>query len=190
MFLLVCRHLPNDFSGVLRLHTNVHNLRNVQNCTQRDEAAKFLQKHDCCRQLSVRKRTEEKTSSFQSSDFAQLKSIILYRFITVYLGLLALQYVTVSFTETVKSSAPIFTVILALIFTGERTGLLTQLSLIPIMGGLALCSAYEISFNFPGLIAALGTNLCEWQVLVKNIVTRCSIDALFISFMFLFNLNL
>lgn len=84
------------------------------------------------------------------------------RFVTVLLGLIALEYVTVSFTETVKSSAPIFTVLLALVLTGEKTGFLTQMSLVPIMGGLALCSTYELSFNFPGLLAALGTNLTEW----------------------------
>lgn len=83
------------------------------------------------------------------------------RFFTVFLGLLALEYVEVSFTETVKSSAPIFTVLIAKVLTGEVTGLFTQLSLIPIMSGLALCSAFELSFNFSGFIAALGTNLTE-----------------------------
>ena len=90
------------------------------------------------------------------------RSIISHRFCTVFLGLLALEFVEVSFTETVKSSAPIFTVLIARMLTGEMTGLFTQLSLIPIMGGLAVCSAYEISFNIQGFIAALGTNLTEW----------------------------
>ena len=46
----------------------------------------------------------------------------------------------------------------------EYTGFYTQMSLIPIMGGLALCSAYELSFNIPGFLAALFTNLSEWYV--------------------------
>jgi len=83
------------------------------------------------------------------------------RFLTVFLGLVALKYVAVSFTETVKSSAPIFTVGIAFMMTGERTGMYTQLSLIPIMSGLALCSAYELSFNVQGFMFALSTNLCE-----------------------------
>lgn len=36
------------------------------------------------------------------------------------------------------------------------------MSLIPIMSGLALCSAYELSFNIKGFAAALATNLTEW----------------------------
>ena len=48
------------------------------------------------------------------------------------------------------------------VLVGEYTGVYTFLSLIPIMMGLALCSAYELSFNFPGFISALITNLSEW----------------------------
>lgn len=84
------------------------------------------------------------------------------RFSTVVLGLVALKYVAVSFTETVKSSAPLFTVFISQMLIGEYTGFYTFLSLIPIMGGLALCSAYELSFNIQGFIAALATNLTEW----------------------------
>ncbi|XP_064642092.1 solute carrier family 35 member E2A-like [Lineus longissimus] len=83
------------------------------------------------------------------------------RFITVVLGLIALKFVAVSFTETIKSSAPIFTVLIARLLLGERTGLVVMLSLIPIMGGLAICSAYELSFNIQGFIAALATNITE-----------------------------
>ena len=48
------------------------------------------------------------------------------------------------------------------VLIGEYTGLYTFLSLIPIMLGLALCSAYELSFNIQGFIAAIATNLTEW----------------------------
>nr|KAG5707398.1 hypothetical protein BaRGS_005365 [Batillaria attramentaria] len=48
-----------------------------------------------------------------------------------------------------------------MVLIGEYTGLYTFLSLIPIMMGLALCSAYELSFNIQGFIAALATNLTE-----------------------------
>ncbi|XP_050411738.1 solute carrier family 35 member E2A [Patella vulgata] len=83
------------------------------------------------------------------------------RFGTVVLGLVALKFVAVSFTETVKSSAPLFTVFISQVLIGEYTGPYTFLSLIPVMLGLALCSAYELSFNIQGFIAALATNLTE-----------------------------
>lgn len=42
-----------------------------------------------------------------------------YRFITVLLGLISLNYVAVSFTETIKSSAPIFTVFISKLLLGK-----------------------------------------------------------------------
>lgn len=44
------------------------------------------------------------------------------RFITVVLGLVSLKNVAVSFAETVKSSAPMFTVIMSRLILGEYTG--------------------------------------------------------------------
>ena len=43
------------------------------------------------------------------------------RVLTVVLGLVSLKYVAVSFTETIKSSAPFFTVIFARLMLGEYT---------------------------------------------------------------------
>jgi len=83
------------------------------------------------------------------------------RFATVFLGLMALEYVAVSFTETVKSSAPAFTVVISFLILGQVTGFYVKLSLIPVMAGLALCSANELSFNLIGFIFALSTNISE-----------------------------
>lgn len=83
------------------------------------------------------------------------------RFATVILGLVALNYVAVSFTETIKSSAPLFTVLISRCILGEATGLYVNLSLIPVMSGLALCSANELSFDIRGFVAAMATNLTE-----------------------------
>ena len=85
-----------------------------------------------------------------------------FRFSTVVLGLVALKYVAVSFTETVKSSAPMFTVAISFLMLREVTGVFTIMSLIPIMFGLGLCSTYELSFNIQGFVAALATNITEW----------------------------
>ncbi|POI26000.1 hypothetical protein CIB84_010250, partial [Bambusicola thoracicus] len=94
-------------------------------------------------------------------------------FATVVLGLVSLKNVAVSFAETVKSSAPIFTVIMSRMILGEYTGLLVNLSLIPVMGGLALCTATEISFNILGFSAALSTNImdCLQNVFSKKLLS-------------------
>ncbi|XP_003461591.1 solute carrier family 35 member E2B [Cavia porcellus] len=97
----------------------------------------------------------------------------LMRFVTVVLGLVSLKNVAVSFAETVKSSAPIFTVIMSRMILGEYTGLLVNLSLLPVMGGLALCTATEISFNILGFSAALSTNImdCLQNVFSKKLLS-------------------
>ncbi|XP_078281262.1 solute carrier family 35 member E2A [Rhinoraja longicauda] len=97
----------------------------------------------------------------------------LMRFATVVLGLVSLKNVAVSFAETVKSSAPIFTVIMSRLILGEYTGLWVNLSLMPIMGGLALCTVTEINFNMLGFSAALSTNVmdCLQNVFSKKLLS-------------------
>uniref|UniRef100_A0A3P9JT74 Solute carrier family 35 member E2A n=1 Tax=Oryzias latipes TaxID=8090 RepID=A0A3P9JT74_ORYLA len=97
----------------------------------------------------------------------------LVRFITVVLGLVSLKNVAVSFAETVKSSAPMFTVIMSRLILGEYTGLWVNLSLFPVMAGLALCTASEMSFNMLGFSAALSTNImdCLQNVFSKKLLS-------------------
>uniref|UniRef100_A0A3B4AZT1 Sugar phosphate transporter domain-containing protein n=1 Tax=Periophthalmus magnuspinnatus TaxID=409849 RepID=A0A3B4AZT1_9GOBI len=94
-------------------------------------------------------------------------------FVTVVLGLVSLKNVAVSFAETVKSSAPIFTVIMSRLILGEYTGLWVNLSLFPVMAGLALCTATELSFNMLGFSAALSTNImdCLQNVFSKKLLS-------------------
>ncbi|XP_067268526.1 solute carrier family 35 member E2A-like [Pseudorasbora parva] len=97
----------------------------------------------------------------------------LMRFTTVVLGLVSLKNVAVSFAETVKSSAPIFTVIMSRLILGEYTGFCVNMSLIPVMAGLALCTATEVSFNMLGFSAALSTNImdCLQNVFSKKLLS-------------------
>ncbi|XP_043917690.1 solute carrier family 35 member E2A-like [Protopterus annectens] len=97
----------------------------------------------------------------------------LMRFATVVLGLVSLKNVAVSFAETVKSSAPIFTVIMSRFILGEYTGLWVNLALLPVMGGLALCTVTEISFNMLGFSAAVSTNImdCLQNVFSKKLLS-------------------
>ncbi|MBN3301022.1 S35E2 protein, partial [Amia calva] len=97
----------------------------------------------------------------------------LMRFATVVLGLVSLKNIAVSFAETVKSSAPLFTVIMSRLILGEYTGLWVNLSLFPVMMGLALCTATEISFNMLGFSAALSTNImdCLQNVFSKKLLS-------------------
>ncbi|KPP73345.1 solute carrier family 35 member E2B-like [Scleropages formosus] len=117
---------------------------------------------------------KHKSRAEYPSNFLMIMLFVgLMRFTTVVLGLVSLKNVAVSFSETVKSSAPIFTVIMSRLILGEYTGLWVNLSLFPIMAGLALCTATEVSFNLLGFSAALSTNImdCLQNVFSKKLLS-------------------
>ncbi|XP_060930300.1 solute carrier family 35 member E2A-like [Limanda limanda] len=117
---------------------------------------------------------QHKTRTEYPPNFIMIMLFVgLIRFTSVVLGLVSLKNVAVSFAETVKSSAPIFTVIMSRLILGEYTGLWVNLSLFPVMAGLALCTATEISFNMLGFSAALSTNVmdCLQNVFSKKLLS-------------------
>ena len=127
-----------------------------------------------------------KNHSLSRKLYRDMILIGLCRSITIVLGLLALKSIAVSFVATIKSSSPLFTVIISRVMLGERTSQLnnerkktmiflyqktisnsdslTKLSMIPITIGLTLCCSFELSFHFIGFLCALGTNVFEWYV--------------------------
>eukprot|EP00045_Choanoeca_perplexa_P005583 m.47091 g.47091 ORF g.47091 m.47091 type:complete len:360 (-) comp13200_c0_seq1:349-1428(-) len=88
---------------------------------------------------------------------------------TVLCGLVSLAHVAVSFTETIKSSAPFFTVVFAKLILGQATSWQVNLALVPVMLGLALCSATELSFDMIGFLAAVFNNLIDC---VQNVFSK------------------
>jgi len=91
------------------------------------------------------------------------------RFATVVLGLVSLKNVAASFTETVKASAPFFTVVIAYLMLGETSTCMVVLSLVPVAGGLTLASCNELSFNIVGFSAAVATNIIEC---IQNVFSK------------------
>jgi len=67
--------------------------------------------------------------------------------------------VAVSFTHTVKALEPLFSIGLSTAFFGDLPSRLVLLSLAPIVGGVALASASEATFNWLGFLSAMGSNL-------------------------------
>lgn len=54
---------------------------------------------------------------------------------------------------------PAFSVLLSALFLGDTPHPLVIASLVPIMGGVALASMSEASFNWTGFLSAMGSNL-------------------------------
>lgn len=68
---------------------------------------------------------------------------------------LSLLKVPVSYTHTVKGLMPIFTLTLSRIVLRQQHSFLAYISLIPIVGGVVICSVSELHFDLIGLLAAL-----------------------------------
>ncbi|CAK0747801.1 holo-[acyl-carrier-protein] synthase [Coccomyxa viridis] len=71
----------------------------------------------------------------------------------------SLGQVAVSFTHTIKAMEPFFSVLLSSLFLGESPSLAVVASLLPVVGGVALASTSEVTFNWPGFLAAMGSNI-------------------------------
>ena len=109
-------------------------------------------------------------SSGYSFHFVRDMSIVgVLRGLTVVLGLIALEHVPVSFVETIKSTAPAFTVVFAKLILQERTATPVMLTLIPIVAGLILCSASELRFDTIGFVAAVMNNCADC---VQNVMSK------------------
>lgn len=67
--------------------------------------------------------------------------------------------VSVSFTHTIKAMEPFFSVVLSSVFLGDVPSLAILSMLVPIVGGVAMASVSEVSFNWAGFLAAMGSNI-------------------------------
>ena len=70
----------------------------------------------------------------------------------------------VSYAHTVKASMPIFTVVITRVVLGTKHATLTYLSLLPIVGGVAVATLSEVSFDLMGLCTALAAT-CGFAVI-------------------------
>ncbi|KAG2595392.1 phosphoenolpyruvate/phosphate translocator 3, chloroplastic-like [Panicum virgatum] len=82
---------------------------------------------------------------------------------------MSLGKVAVSFTHTIKASEPFFTVLLSALFLGEVPSLPVLGSLVPIVGGVALASFTEVSFNWTGFWSAMASNLTNQS---RNVLSK------------------
>jgi len=115
-----------------------------------------------------------KSDYFNKYQFFKKMSILGWlRFGSIICSVIGLKYVAVSFSETIKSSAPLFTAIMAYFLLGEHSGIYVNLSLLPIMFGLALTTSNELSFNMTGFVAAISNNIldCIQNVFSKKLLS-------------------
>lgn len=87
---------------------------------------------------------------------------------------MSLGKVAVSFTHTIKAMEPFFSVVLSAAFLGENPTPWVVLSLLPIVGGVALASVTEASFNWAGFWSAMASNVTNQSrnVLSKKVMVK------------------
>uniref|UniRef100_A0AAU8GRD6 Phosphoenolpyruvate-phosphate translocator 2 n=1 Tax=Anoectochilus roxburghii TaxID=569774 RepID=A0AAU8GRD6_9ASPA len=87
---------------------------------------------------------------------------------------MSLGKVAVSFTHTIKAMEPFFSVLLSAMFLGEQPSIWVLFSLAPIVGGVALASMTEASFNWAGFWSAMASNLTfqSRNVLSKKVMVK------------------
>mmetsp|Transcript_9931 Transcript_9931/g.29989 ORF Transcript_9931/g.29989 Transcript_9931/m.29989 type:complete len:343 (-) Transcript_9931:341-1369(-) len=107
----------------------------------------------------------------------QLKSVFLLGGVHTLGNLLtnmSLGAVAVSFTHTIKAMEPFFSVVLSALFLGDVPSLAVLATLVPIVGGVALASMAEVSFNWLGFLTAMGSNLTfqSRNVLSKKLMLK------------------
>uniref|UniRef100_A0A1J3HAI4 Triose phosphate/phosphate translocator, non-green plastid, chloroplastic n=2 Tax=Noccaea caerulescens TaxID=107243 RepID=A0A1J3HAI4_NOCCA len=87
---------------------------------------------------------------------------------------MSLGKVSVSFTHTIKAMEPFFSVVLSAMFLGEVPTPWVIGAIIPIVGGVALASITEVSFNWAGFLSAMASNLTNQSrnVLSKKVMVK------------------
>jgi len=86
---------------------------------------------------------------------------------SVACGNIALQYIYVSFAQMVTAAGPLFTIGLMYTMAGKRYSREAYASMIPMCGGVMLCTAGEINFNLLGFGAVVAATLLRG---VKSII--------------------
>lgn len=82
---------------------------------------------------------------------------------------MSLGKVAVSFTHTIKAMEPFFSVLLSAMFLAEFPTIWVVASLMPIVGGVALASFTEASFNWAGFWSAMASNVSNQS---RNVLSK------------------
>ncbi|KAF7136483.1 hypothetical protein RHSIM_Rhsim08G0052700 [Rhododendron simsii] len=103
------------------------------------------------------------------SQFAAILPLAVIHTMGNILTNISLGKVAVSFTHTIKAMEPFFTVVLSALFIGEWPSIWVVFSLVPIVGGVALASFTEVTFNWIGFSSAMASNLTNQS---RNVLSK------------------
>ncbi|TFK75664.1 TPT-domain-containing protein [Pluteus cervinus] len=91
--------------------------------------------------------------------------------VNILLSNVSLRMVTVPFHQVVRSSTPLFIILLSLLFLGRRSSTARLVSLVPVIMGVGLATYGDYQFTMPGLVLTLlGTLLAAAKTLATEIL--------------------
>jgi len=93
------------------------------------------------------------------ADLQQVSIIALFLALGHVLSTVAPAYGTVAFTNVVKTLEPLFTCLFSAVFLGQIFPLPVYLTLLPVIAGVIIASANEVSFSWISLISGLLSNI-------------------------------
>mmetsp|Transcript_30355 Transcript_30355/g.75403 ORF Transcript_30355/g.75403 Transcript_30355/m.75403 type:complete len:434 (+) Transcript_30355:60-1361(+) len=116
---------------------------------------------------------------FEKPDGPFLKAVTLPAFLHAFghcLTNVSFATVAVSFTHTIKTLEPVFTAIGSFMVYGTVYAWPVYAALIPIMGGVAIASATELSFTWLGFSTAMASNVAfsARAIFSKNLMKKMS----------------
>eukprot|EP01112_Ceratiomyxa_fruticulosa_P012916 TRINITY_DN35_c0_g1_i1.p1 TRINITY_DN35_c0_g1~~TRINITY_DN35_c0_g1_i1.p1 ORF type:complete len:435 (-),score=84.34 TRINITY_DN35_c0_g1_i1:78-1382(-) len=87
--------------------------------------------------------------------FTQVVPLAIIFCVNIVIGNTALEYIHISFNQTIKSTVPVFTVFINVLFLNKKYQRLVYASLIPVVGGVAMASFAEVNFNIIGFLCSV-----------------------------------
>ena len=78
---------------------------------------------------------------------------------SVACGNMALRYIYVSFAQMITAASPLFTIALMYTLTGKRYSPAAYASMVPMCGGVMMCTAGEVNFHALGFAAVVASTL-------------------------------
>jgi solute carrier family 35 protein E1 len=101
----------------------------------------------------------QKYTSVDKKFFQALAPVALFHVIGHVAATVSMSKVAVSFTHIIKSSEPVFNVLVQALFLGQKFPAAVYISLIPIVLGCSMAAVSELSFNAAGFWGAMISNL-------------------------------
>ena len=132
-----------------------------------------------------------KQPTFSKAQLLACLPLSLFHAFTNTLMLTSLAKIAVSLSHTIRATEPLFVTAAAALVLGTRPSAPLVWSLLPIVVGVAVASATDVSFSWIGFMAAMGSNLasCCRNVYSKQVMSavRGNIDS--VSLLTLVNLG-